>query len=363
MSTQVEVIGTKYDIYVPNVDDLIDLGYTHIRVFQEASESVAVGAADTSILLVAGTYDYSYNKTTGLQTDWAEHCFYSVANGEGPHTERVPLDRPRTTRLVIRQGVGRKLRMMELFTVASAASATNFIASALIDPDASTQRYANWFARVASGTYATAIRRVRGAGTGYVVATGEIVVSRTYGGSLVLGDTVELWRPHGDEDPSSIIDEAINDARVQMFLDETWIFSVDSNVTEYTMPDGCLEQTIQKVEWAAGTYPDDPEWIELHNYDTTGRLISVGRRTAGDLIRISYTPNPDILDSDSDYWECDKQWAIAEAALAYLNRIGKPGGQEEAIEHDRKRGRLMDELRLLRPRYMPMARPKVLDPR
>lgn len=372
MPAQTPVIGTRYDVYVPDLEDLMTLGYTHIRVFQEATEDVAVGAADTAIALVAGTKDYSYNNTSGLETDWGEHCFYSVALGEGPHSTRVPLGRPRATRKLIRQGVGRRLSLMDTVAIASATT-TTFIASSLIDPDVSASRFANRIARLADGALAGDIRRVRNvANTGYNVVTGEIKVNRAFGGTPAAAVQVELWKPHGDEDTSSLVDEAMNEARRWVWIEESIILSIDDQVTEYTLPDGCNEKTIAKVEWVGDTFPSRTNWIELDSYEVTGNTLSVYREsgaygnvhfTGGDLVRVTWATMGDRMQDDADYWSASLEWCIAETALAYFDRIGKPDGQQEAIAHERAKSGVLREANDWRNVHMPPMRVKVYGPR
>jgi len=371
-------IGPSYDIYVPEVDGLIALGYTGIRVYWATSETASPSLA-TTLTLVSGTYDYSYNNTSGAETDWAEHCWYGATPGEGPRSTRVPVGRPRTTRLQVRQAVGRRLRLMELQTVASSASNVKFIATALIDPDASPYRYCSWFARHAVGTFAGEIRRVRdydsaGTTTGYVPSTGEIQVGRTWGGTLGASDVVELWKPKGDEDPSAMVDEAMNRAADRMWHEEVHLFTVDDSVTEYTLPAGCYESAISSVEFAAGQasgYPDKPLWEEVGWWEvrqSSGQnVISVYRSpmgeelySGGDIIRVTYAATPDRMDSDADYWNVPLEWAVAETALETLDILATPsGGGEEVGDADRARASLMRDVQQYRAKYMPAARMKV----
>lgn len=369
-----QVIGGKYTAYIPDDDQAIALGYTHVRIYWGSTEEGPYALA-TSIALVSGQGDYTYNNTAALATDWAYHTLYGATPGESPASEPVPIGPPRSTRKLIRQGVGRKLRRMELFNIASAASATAFTITEAIDPDASSARYSNWAARLASGSLAGEVRRIRNVtNNGYVPATGVFTLGRGFSGTPATGDDVELWRPHGDEDTSALVDEAINNARFNILWAVPYVITIDADVTEYQMPDGCSEHTIQTVEYAVNRdgYPDKPQWTRLQSWDINGRVLSVFRNSrtfypalfsAGDLVRVNYVAFGDLLESDADYWECNLQWAVAESALAFLDLLGKPEAKEEAIQHERIRSNILREAMMLRTAHMPQTRLKVLDPR
>lgn len=375
MPTPAVAIGPVYDIYVPQVDTLIDLGYTHIRVYWATSETATPSLA-TSIELVAGTYDYAYNKTDGLETDWAEHCFYGTTPGEGPRSERVPVGPGRITRKDVRQGVGRRLRIMDgPYTIGTVTDADTIIVTELIDPDASVHRFANRFIRVVTGTGIGQTRRVRASSStpaGYVPATGTLNVNRATDPAWVAGDTFECWRAKDDEDPSVLIDEAMQRVADRICVPDSFLFTIDSNVTEYYLPAGMTELTIQSVKWAGDTYPAKPQWEDVgwwRVYHEGGQAVlsllrnSLGREfyTQGDIIQVNYAYFPDRMDSDADYWRgIPLQWAIAETALELLDALATPsGGEEQVQDAARAKGALQREISAFRARFQPVPRMKV----
>ena len=360
-------IGVTLRVSVPLAAELMDLGYTDIRVYWATSEAGSYSLV-TTIPLVSTTFVYEYNNTTGLATDWAYIAYFGAGPSEGPPSPPQPVSKPRSTRKVIRQGVLARLQLGKVVVVASASSSTKFIASSLIDPDASAQKYTSWFARAATGAQAGESRRVRtAANTGYAPATGEITVNRAYGGALATAVEVELWKPHGDDDPSVIVDEAMQEARQNLWYDEEFLISALANQSEYTLPDGCNELTIRAVEWATDDYPDRPGWVEVPVWHENLGVISLSRTTGpwggwstGEVIRVRYAALVDRMDTEADYWDANLEWAIGETALAYLDRIAKPDGKEAAIDYDRKRGQVLREVQRWRQIYMPRARVKVV---
>ena len=375
MPTPAVAIGPIYDIYVPQADELIDLGYTGIRVYWATSETASASLV-TTLTLVAGTFDYSYNKTDGAETDWAEHCWYGATPGEGARSERVPVGRSRVTRKDVRQGVGRRLRIMDgPYTIATVTDADTIIVTELIDPDASAYKRANRFIRVVTGTGIGQTRRSRSGDStpaGYVPSTGTLNVNRATSPAWLAGDTFECWRPKDDEDPSVLIDEAMQRVADRICVADSFLFTIDSNVTEYYLPAGINELNIQSVEWASDTYPAKPQWEEVgwwRAYQENGQTVlsvlraSLGRQfySQDDIIRVNYAHYPDRMDSDSDYWSgIPLQWAIAETALEFLETLGTPsGGEEQVQDAQRAKGGLQREINAFRQRFMPIPRMKV----
>jgi hypothetical protein len=291
----------------------------------------------------------------------------------------------RVTRLAVRQGVGKLMRMMDgPFSIATATDADTIIISDLIDPDASAHRYANRFARVSAGTAIGQTRRTRAANSspaGYVPASGTLNVNRATSPAWVAADSVEIWRAKGDEDTSALVDQAINDAATAICWEDTFYLTIDENVSEYYLPSGVNELTALAVDWAQDSYPSKPDWRTVgyarFGVDGGNNIITILRETLGtvyysqgDIIRIRYVAFPDVMDSDADYWAIPQPlavalpWAVAEAAMAFLESIGTPsGGLEQVIDAERAKANLQRKLDFYRARCMPPATIMTVVPR
>ena len=376
MSSPVAVIGGVANVFVPDVDDVLGLGYTGIRIYWATSETATASLA-TTLALVSGTLDYSYNKTDALATDWFEWCLYGAVPGEGPRSERVPIGPPQTTRLLVRQGVGRRLRIMDgPYAIATPTDADTCVITEMIDPDASAWRFANRFARCSAGTASGQTRRVRNvANSGYVPATGTLNVNRATSPAWVAGDSLEIWRPKADEDPSVLIDEAMNRAASALWWEETFYLTADAEISEYYMPATMLPGSIIRVEWATDTYPTRPGWEEVSFWDLTVEggmpLLHLRRSTvwnsylaAGDVVRVRFARHGDAMDSDSDYWGVPLPWAVAETALAFLDAIATPSGaQEQIVDAAKAKGALGADVARYRSMYMPRGKVQIQVPR
>ena len=338
MPSPTAVIGGSFTVYLPDDTEQIALGYTGIRIYFATSETASPTLV-TTLTLVDGTYDYSYNKTDAAATDWFEWCLYGATPGEGSRSERIPIGPPQNTRKTIRQGVGTRLGLMELVT-ATGTSATVFTAPELIDLDRSVHTVGNKWARPTSGSY-TSSRRVRPGATGYSSrTTGEVTVGRTFGGTLAAATEVELWASRGERDVSAAIDEAMQRARFKLWWEETWFLTVDASISEYYAPQGMLKAGIKAVEYVTDTYPTRPGWAKVGDWDLVNDggqpLLSIsstpgGNTTysAGTIIRIVYNRFGDRMDSDTDYWNVPLEWAIAEVAFEYLQAQIVPNGSKE----------------------------------
>ena len=370
MPSATAAIGGTATAYVPDDTQQIALGYTHVRFYWGTSEAGSYSLVDSEAL-VAGQNDYSYNKTDANRTDWFYWALYGATPGEGPASEPMPIGPPTCSRKQIRQGVGRRLRLVDIVTVASAADATSFVASELIDPDASAYRFANRFARPSSGTYAGNTRRVRsysttGANNGYAPATGTIIVGRSFGGTLSAGNEIELWKPKGDDDPSVLIDEAMNRSRRKVWWEDSFYLTADASVSEYWLPAAMLPGSIKAVDWASDSYPDRPAWQSVGYWETTQEFNQskltllqgsfTGRATydANKVVRIVYNRFADRMDSESDYWDVPLEWAIAETCLEYLREHRIPGGgKEDTADATVSIATVAEEVAEFRRAYMP----------
>ena len=338
MPSPTAVIGAYLTAYVPDDTQAIALGYTTVRFYAASSENGAYSLVGTASL-VAATRDYSYNHTVAAATDWWKWALYSVANGEGPQSEPMPVGPPQTTRLQVRQGVGKRLRMMELLT-ATGTSATVFTAPELIDAGRSVHTVGNKWCRPTAGSY-TSPRRVLPGATGYTNrTTGEVTVGRTFGGTLAASTEVELWAGRGETDPSGLVDDAMQRAREQLWWEDTWYFSTDADVSDYYVPAVLLAGSIKAVDYAGDTYPSKPNWRPVGWWDLaqdsqtpllTVLASAVGHAMyeAGKVIRVKFNRFADRMDSDSDYFGVALEWAIAEAALQYLQAQLVPTGSKE----------------------------------
>ena len=346
MTTTVPVLGGVATAFIPDNDTKMGLGYTGVRFYWSGTEAGPYSLAHTSTL-VAGTLSYSYNKTDALVGDWFYWAPYGAVVGEGAASEPMPIGPSRATRKQIRQGVGLRLQLVDIVTVTSAASATDFTSNDLIDPDASNWKHANKWARVSSGAYAGAIRRVRAysatdaAANGWAKATGKVIVGRTFGGTLSAADEVEMWLPRADEDPSVLIDQAMNRARNHMWAEQTYYLTTTAQVTDYFLPNDCREERITAVDFAADTYPDRPGWRPVPWWEVVmdngaPRMTILATADAGSnrayadsyIIRIKYNSFPDRMDSESDSWDFDLEWAVAETAMEYLRTQRGPLGNQ-----------------------------------
>lgn len=371
MPSPAAVIGGQAFIYAADDDQKIALGYTHIRVYWATSETATATLA-TSLELVAGQKDYEYNKTDALSTDWFEYAFYGVGPGEGPRSERVPIGPPQTTGRLIRQGAGRRLRIMDgPYTISSVTDADTMVISDLIDPDATPHGFANRFVRVIDGAAAGQTRRTRAAGStpaGYVPASGTLNVNRATNPAWLAGDVVELWRGQGDDDPSVLMDEAMNRVAYRVWWEETHYFTIDSQVSEYVLPAILRENAISAVEYASDTFPTRPAWRPVPWWyvviDGGVPVMSLRRHGLGEelfgqgkVIRVRYARHGDAMDGDGDYWGVPLEWAVAETALEYLELIAAPrGGTENVIDAERAKEVLRREADTFRAIYLPQPR-------
>lgn len=328
-------IGATYDIAVPEADTLIDAGYEVIRIYWSDSEDGTFTLEGTTITLVAGTYSYSYNKTTALVTDWVQHAYYGSTPGESPRSEPMPVGLPQSTRALIRQGVGKRLRLMHgPFSITSVTDGDTIVISSLIDVDAEALTYANWFVR--SGTQS---RQVRKGSNGYTPASGTLNFRRAFSPILEAADTAELWKARAMEDPSTIIDEAMNDARKELWWEEDYFIAAAANTTEYALPRTIVNRNmVKRVEYAAGDWPDDPQWVRSPSASVRmdGGLptLSLGPGndlSAGTIYRVSVNRFADRMDSEDDYWDAPLEWCIAETAREALRVLTVTTGKVEDI--------------------------------
>lgn len=332
----VDQLGATYYIYVPNPDQLIALGYTHLRVYWASSEGGTFSHVNgTSTPLVAATYSYSYNNPSGIPTDFAQHCYYGATPGESAKSEPVAVSIARSTRSAIRQGVGMRTRQMyALVDLTSVTDGDTVVADELVDVDGQAEQFANWWAR--SGTQS---RRVRSGANGYVPSTGTLNFRRAFNPSLSASDFIELWRPRGFEDPTALVDDAMQRARSSLWFEETWYFATTTNQTEYYLPAGVIanEGQVQSVEWNAGTYPDRPVWrpawasVSFVNGTPmlSARPSGANSWSTGTLLRVRVNRFGDRMDSESDYWPVPLEWAIAETAREFVKVFGAATGSQE----------------------------------
>ncbi len=351
MTDQTPVIGALLRAYVPDADDLIDLGYTGIRFYTATSEAGSYSLVHTSTL-VAGTTTYDYNHTTALVTDWFYFVPYGATPGEGVRSESMPVGPPQSTRILIRQGVGNRLDLMAgPYALASVSSSTVAVISELIDPDASPHRIANRFARVVAGTGIGQTRRLRSGSTGYTIATGTITAGRAYSPAWVGADTVELWLSDRDRDMSAVVDLAMDESRVNLWWEDV-TYLVSDGSSEYWLPNSIVSKgQVKRVEIAWGQYPATPDWRRAGWWDVVmdggTPKLSVFATGLGNnpvdssrIIRVIYNRMGDVMNSDTDYWMVPIEWAIAETELALALMLSQGRGSTESVEnwarlHDR----------------------------
>lgn len=370
-----QYIGASVVAYVPDDARLIALGYSHVRIFWASSEAGTYTQV-ASLPLVSGQRDYFFNHTTASLTDWWYWAPWGAVPGLGPASEPMPVGPPRHTRREIRQAVGRRLRLLDLATITAAASATAVTCAALADADASPAKYANRFARAASGNVEGQTVRVRSsAQNGYAPASGALTFGNAFTLTPTVGTILELWKPAQDNDPSVLIDEAMQRARRMLWWEETWFLTVDADVTEYAAPTTLIPGTIKAVDYAAGTYPQRPGWSPVGYWDLSmdlGQPLLSIRQSAiwgssaysqGTIVRVLYNTIGDRMDNDGDFWGVPLEWAVPEVAFEYLSTVITPGGgKEDVSDAHTARARVMEEALGWRRLYMPRAKVAVRLP-
>lgn len=338
MPDQSPYLGTLLVAYIPDPDGHIDDGYDTVRFYTATSESGSFSLAGTDTL-ASGQYDYSYNDTSGNLTDWYYWVLYSAANGEGDASIPEPVGHPRISRKTIRQDVGKLLRMVDVYDLVAAASSTVATITELIDADADVDTIANRFARCVAGTASGQTRRIRDGSNGYSdLTTGEITVARAFSPAWVAGDEIELWEPEADRDPSDLIDYHMQFAAKRVWWEEVSYFATESSQSEYTVPVQMTENLIKRVEIATDSYPDRPGWAPVGWWGLTGRTLTISANPTRDVTyaadkvgRVVWTRYGDRMDSDTDWWRCDREWAALEVAVSYLTGRAAPVGNAEDV--------------------------------
>ena len=366
------VLGWEVTAPVPDVDDVIALGYTEVRFYYASSEAGSYSQG-TPATLVSGTLSYSYNRTTGLLTDWWQWCYYGATPGESTRTDPQPVTvGGLTTRKAIRQAVGVALHLCDVFTLASVTDADTAVISETIDADAQAAKYARRFVRVSGGTAIGQTRRINAASNaaaGYVPASGTFNINRATSPAWVAGDEVELWVARGDADLSAMIDTAMQYARRNIWIDDEYILVTEDSQSEFPMPQGMSEDHAGAPEVCWGTYPDDPDWQQVgwHRPYTQGgqtwmtiRPAAVGINSYGAdrIIRIPYSHQVDEMDSDTDTWPIDLRWAVAEVGVEFLRMLfGPGGGAEDVADIGRAYGVWKEQAATYRAMFNPAAKP------
>lgn len=338
------VIGGVINVYVPNVDELIALGYTHIRVYWATSENGSYSHVNgTSTALVAGTTSYEYNYTTGAPTDWAKYTFYGATPGETVSSEPIRVGAVNATRKEIRRLAGRLLRMMEPVVALSAVTdGDTIVADSMADADGLAQRFQNYWIR--SGTQSRQVRRATSSPAGWIPASGTFNLRRAFSPSLSTSDEIEVWRPKGQDDPSVLMDEAMQSARRHVWWQEVFYLTTTADVSEYDLPAGIIESPgqVARVEYAAGTFPSQPDWRPVAGarvlMDGGVPLISLKADGWGNMlqaniiVRVILNRFGDRMDSDTDYWNAPLEYCAAAVAREFLKRMGVPSGSTEVTD-------------------------------
>lgn len=362
-------IGASVTAFVPNDERLLDLGYTDVRIFWASAENGPF-TQEADIPLVGGQFDYFFNKPDAAQTDWWYWAPYGAVPGLGPGSEAMPVGPPRNSRLAVRQGVGRRLGIMQLAPVTTGTDADTLVCASLIDADASPAKFANKFARSVGGNVPGEVRRIRAAANGgYVPATGTLNFGNQFSATPTTSTVLEIWTPAKDSDPSAMVDEAMNRARRRLWWDESFLFTIDRNVTDYFMPASMIPGTVRSVDFAAGDYPERPGWAPVGFWDLSmdlGQPLMTVSRNAflpsqsyeqGTIIRVRYNRIGDRMDDDDDYWGVPLEWAVAEVAFDYLNLIATPGGgREDVSDAATAKARVLEEALEWRRMFMPPAK-------
>lgn len=365
----------RYD--APDVASLMDLGYTHIRVYSAASEAGSYSLHE-SLELVAGTFHYTSNDPDGLATDWVRFAYYGAVPGESDLSEAVPVGPPVSTRKLIRQMAGERLNLCTVHEVLASPSPTTtaFAAQELIDADNDDEIYARYQVRFTSGGNSGVRRRVRNvANSGYTPATGVLIVNPALSGAPTAGDEFELWHPKGNQDVTDLMDQAINRAAYRVMWEDTHYFVTQTDVEEYRMPGIMLDRMIKSIEWAAGTFGTRPVWrpVEHPSFRRESGSLVLNIAASGlipppfsnnTVIKVEYVRHGDLLQSDSDSWDVPLEWASAEAAMEFLDVLGTPTGSlEGVVDAERAKGSLQRQLEVMRQLYMPAPQVIVEIPR
>lgn len=367
-------IGAILKAYVPDPAAWIALDFTDVRFYYATSEGGNYSLVGSETLS-ASAYEYSHNHELAVATGWFYWLLYGAIPGEGPASEPMPVGGPQSTRKLIRQAAGKRLRKVNVYKLASVTDAETAVISELIDPDASPHGIANRYARIVGGTATGQTRRVRAGTNGYTVASGTININRATSPAWAAGNEIELWVADGDTDPSAEIDEAMQRARMRVWWEDTFYLATTAEVSEYALPGIVRDEYVKRVEWAADSYPDRPGWTPVGWYDVTMdsgnpiltlRPSPYGRGTysGGKIVRVVYNRPGDRMDSDTDYWEADLDWCALEVCRAYLlSRLTPRGGKEDIDDATRAMAAIVDELDSLRSANLPSAATRTRLPR
>jgi hypothetical protein len=268
------------------------------------------------------------------------------------------------------------LKLVEIVPVTAGTDANTVVCSSLIDLDASAAKYANRIARAVAGNVSGETKRVRNiANAGYVPASGTLNFGGDFSATPNTSTSLELWRAVQDDDPSILIDEAMQRSRRRLWWEETFYFSVDEGITEYNMPPFMLDGSVKSVDFAADTYPTHPDWrpvgwwnlaMDMGQPLLTVKQSSIGNLAygAGQVIRAVYNRFGDRMDDDVDSWGVALEWAIAETALEYLKTVRTPGGgKEDVSDATVAKAEVADDCMEWRKTYMPTARIQVRNAR
>jgi len=77
----------RLEITVAEIGQLLDQGYTHIRVYTDSTADGAFSTLDGSVALVAETTGYSYIDTDGDSSTYYKSAFYGAATGESAKSD------------------------------------------------------------------------------------------------------------------------------------------------------------------------------------------------------------------------------------------------------------------------------------
>lgn len=239
------VSGRYIPVYVPEVAAILSAGtYNSVRLYV-ASSQTAAGSLLTTITLVAGQTQYSYDYTSGVSTQWTYWTYYHTGTAaESDPSERVPLaGAPAVTFASLAQRAADRCNLYmrpygdHTFPGPSGTTTTNgnvggttLICTSYADSEYPSREFTHWTIRATSGARSGEERRL--ITEPLTTASGTFTTARAFGGQILSGVTFEgyggitgtQWR------------QAVNEALLDLWTPVEWSFAGTLNQTEYPIP-------------------------------------------------------------------------------------------------------------------------------
>ena len=366
--------GNDLVIYVPELAELIDEGYTHLDVQQLPARASGLGPAIiVSLELEASSLTYR----TPIQANTVRfHWRFRNADSSMVGQWRVPpvlIAGERTTLEQIRRGVGKLTSLMlGPYEKNVGGSDTQHTFDELIDDDAPEGRFDGWWLREPGGRS----RRVRIAEVdppGYTPASGRIVTGSFPDGEATDGEEMELWRPFGEERTPDRVEEATRRARRMLRYEDVHYFVTTFNQTTYPMPPQVDDKAINKVEintsyldqdyWRSAIVSarsgaqgaEEPfNWRDAVRWDMVpdggGWSLSLhpspsgGSYRHGILARVRFTRSAPPFSGEVGFWPVEQEWAEYEVADELLAALSVSNSLEDRADIVNTRASLQPQL-------------------